>query len=282
MHIVIRLAGGLGNQLFQLACANKIANISLCEKKKIKIDISYLSKYSQKRDFDANFLLEIFPNLKIGKLSFIEKFFSKLRIARFIDSEFGNYALISSTNTLRNLNGKKIKFVFLDGYFQDPYVIFPETERLKIFNFLNVKHQKLINLILKKQNSVAVHIRRGDYVQSKIFRLIPLDFYHQAINLISSPYNLFIFSDDKEIAALLAVKYGGLDCSSLGLSLEEEFSLLASCNHYIIANSTFSWWAAVLGQRNNGRIIAPSNWYRNQKSNKDNILLLSNFELINA
>jgi hypothetical protein len=282
MQIIIRLAGGLGNQLFQLACANKLSNISLRKKHPVKIDIHYLSKYSQKRDFDANFLLQIFPNFKISQLSFNEKIFSKLRIARFIDSVIGNYALISSTKALRNLKCKKIESVFLDGYFQDPYVIFPEIERLKIFNFLRAKHQKLINLILKKQNSVAVHIRRGDYVRSKIFRLISLDYYHQAINMMANPYNLFIFSDDKEVAALFAKKYGGVDCSSLGLSLEEEFSLLASCNHYIIANSTFSWWAAVLGQRNKGRIIAPLNWYRSQKSNKENILLLSSFELINA
>lgn len=282
MHIVIRLAGGLGNQLFQLACANKISNLLLRKKKLVKIDIQYLSKYSQKRDFDANFLLEIFPNFKINQLSFIEKIFSRLRIARVLDRVIGNYALISTVSTLHNLNKKKIKSAFLDGYFQDPYIIFPKIERLKIFNFLKVKHQKLIKRILKKKNSVAVHIRRGDYMQSKIFRLIPLEYYHQAINMMANPYNLFIFSDDKEIAALFAKKYGGIDCSALGLSLEEEFSLLASCNHYIIANSTFSWWAAVIGQRNKGRIIAPLNWYRNQKSNKENILLLSNFELINA
>jgi hypothetical protein len=111
---------------------------------------------------------------------------------------------------------------------------------------------------------------------------LPDSYYEGAIKRFSSDRLYLIFSDDYEFADKLAKKINGINVNVLNLSLADEFSLLAYCKDYIIANSTFSWWAAYLGYDSTKRVISPLNWYNSSQKNINNSLLMPYFEFIDV
>ncbi|HSO46876.1 MAG TPA: alpha-1,2-fucosyltransferase [Rhizobiaceae bacterium] len=116
---------------------------------------------------------------------------------------------------------------------------------------------------------VAVHVRRGDYTRSaeRIAKLGMLSrpYYDLARATLEratgrpSP-TYFLFSDEPEVAAKELVGWSNLRPVS-GFSALEEFRLMASCRHFITANSTFSWWAAWLGRATDKQVLAPRQWF---------------------
>ena len=124
---------------------------------------------------------------------------------------------------------------------------------------------------ITKSNSVAIHIRRGDYTQVKAFSdrfgILSLEYYKAAINFINDKVEnpvFFIFTDDlqwvKEHFLIQDLNYQFV----IGQGINHDyvqFSIMQHCYHYIIANSTFSWWAAWLGLQKDSIVVAPENWY---------------------
>jgi len=114
---------------------------------------------------------------------------------------------------------------------------------------------------VKKCNSVAIHIRRGDYVKLGI--TMDDSYYKEAMKFIEDKINspvYFIFSDDKEYAKSLfnnstrechIVNYVGVD------NTIEDFIIMRSCKHIITANSSYSWWAAWSNENENKIVIYP-------------------------
>ena len=117
------------------------------------------------------------------------------------------------------------------------------------------------------QNSVSIHVRRGDYLKHKNLQthgLCSLDYYKKAIDYLldqKSNLNFFVFSDDLEWCKnnfdfVQNIFY----CEGSPI---EDFILMSSCKYNIIANSSFSWWSAFLNQNQNKIIIYPNNWFVN-------------------
>ncbi len=140
-----------------------------------------------------------------------------------------------------------------EKYFKDIRLILLKdfTLKKKTKNFL--KFEKLITGV----SSVSIHVRHGDYVERKItgkyHGILGLDYYRQAIELIRKKIKtprFFVFSDDPTIS----------DFS--GLTNPEELILMSFCKHNIIANSSFSWWAAWLNKNPSKIVIAPKKWFR--------------------
>jgi hypothetical protein len=116
-------------------------------------------------------------------------------------------------------------------------------------------------------SSVALHVRRGDYVSdpvySKKYRVMDVDYYRAAVAQIESRVadaKLFVFSDDldwcrEHLAMLGPTKFvdGGGDLA--------DFRLMSRCSHHIISNSTFAWWAAWLGTHQGQVVVAPKEWF---------------------
>jgi hypothetical protein len=152
--------------------------------------------------------------------------------------------------------------------------------------------EEIAERIRKSGQSVAVHFRRGDYVRTaKFFEEIrnlppeefkakenqwlkkisplmplPLDYYHKAIDLLRGKYNdltLFIFSDDIDAVE----KEFRPTCRHFfikgGFHAHDTMRLMSLCSHAIIANSTFSWWAAWLNPSASKTVIAPAPWFPN-------------------
>lgn len=118
--------------------------------------------------------------------------------------------------------------------------------------------------------SVAVHIRRGDYVNDPAVRMVhghcTLDYYQKAVRYISERYTgltFFIFSDDPGWAE------SNLDFAKPAVIVKhnspedavEDLRLFSFCRHHIIANSTFSWWGAWLCSSEDKTVIAPHAWF---------------------
>lgn len=103
-------------------------------------------------------------------------------------------------------------------------------------------------------NYIGIHVRRGDFVGSDFHTELDTDYYKNAMSFFPDK-TFIVFSDDIEWCKNQSVFK---DCAfSEGNDEIEDFNMLASCAGLIIANSTFSWWAAYLCPNPNKRIVAP-------------------------
>lgn len=140
-----------------------------------------------------------------------------------------------------------------DIYVQDEKYFAPFAEEIK---------QRFGEGIASLPDTVAIHIRRGDYVNNTFhWDLSDTDYYEKAMCLFTDK-KFLVFSDDIEWCKTQEVFK---DCSfAIGNSEIEDFNLMASCESFIIANSSYSWWAAYLGNSPNKRVIAPreDTWFR--------------------
>lgn len=166
---------------------------------------------------------------------------------------------------------------YYDGYWQS-HVFFPENQdKIRaLFKFrlpLDPKSQHLLDYLNNNPSATSLHIRRGDYLTSRTHRgICTLDYYRRAIQLItqriSSP-TFVIFSDDPawcrdNILPLLdGHDYKLVDWNG-GLSSANDMRLMAACRHNIIANSSFSWWGAFLNTNPDKIVCAPAKWLNDE------------------
>lgn len=112
---------------------------------------------------------------------------------------------------------------------------------------------------------VGIHVRRGDYVNNPFYvDLSKTDYYERAIEMFPDK-NFLVFSDDPEFCKK---KFKGKKFQVMeGMTELEDFNMLASCEAQIIANSSFSWWAAFVNPNPVKVVVAPSveNWYADGK-----------------
>lgn len=136
--------------------------------------------------------------------------------------------------------------------------------------------------IYPNANTVSLHIRRKDYLELQHFHGMPsMNYYERAIELVANHSNskVFIFSDDTEWCKTnfpKSVKFDGVHGHSEvnftvveGTNKYEDLRLMASCKHAILANSSFSWWGAWLGDNQNCRkVVAPARWFADETANQ--------------
>lgn len=136
---------------------------------------------------------------------------------------------------------------------------------------VQIHNEELYNLILSS-NSICVTIRRGDYVKNKKIKknyyLCDDNFFYSGVSLIRKKFPdalVVCFSDDidwvKENLNFNCPTYyeSGKD------SVSEKIRLMSACKHFVISNSSFSWWASYLSKRSNGVTVAPSRWYTDNR-----------------
>jgi hypothetical protein len=151
----------------------------------------------------------------------------------------------------------------LQGYWQNEKYILPVEDELR--QIFTPFRQRATPIFLF--NSVAVHVRRGDYLnepQKSYHGVLGLDYYHRAINAlykqVQHHLNFFVFTDDEKwvrshlVGDNITVVKSGLEA--------DDIHLMSLCKHAIIANSSFSWWGAWLGDKQGDHIvIAPEKWF---------------------
>lgn len=163
---------------------------------------------------------------------------------------------------------------FVSGCFEDPrYFNNIRDKLLREFTPKEAplaKNSQLYKLI-EESNSVCVTIRRGDFVNidknKKLHYVCTEDYFYSAMNKIAERIenpSFFIFSDDIEwVRNNMNFKFNtyyeeGND------PIWEKLRMMYSCKHFIISNSTFSWWAQYLGRYEGKIVISPSKWFNNE------------------
>lgn len=151
----------------------------------------------------------------------------------------------------------RYQHIDLYGYFQSrKYWQHCEGEIRKTF-----EPNESIRAILDKSpipsNTCAIHVRRTDYLNFQDYhKVLPVEYYRSAIELVKAD-NYIVFSDDIEACKDMFSGNENFTYINSGNDMLDWF-MMRECHHFIIANSSYSWWASYLGNKENKRIIAPS------------------------
>lgn len=273
--VVVKLLGGLGNQMFQYAAARSVANRLGVE---LLIDISAFESYDLRRYELASFRI----HGRVASLSDVNNIgFSNqlpawilclLRMMGFLSHPvvYKESSFAFDENIL-----KVSPPIYLDGYWQSEQYFFNLASDLRREFTLNqpldeVNHKMLEQIQHPSREAVSLHIRRGDYVSNaqtaQFHGLCSLEYYRLAVDYISenvSNPHFFIFSDDlKWVRENLLLNHPMtlVDVNDANHGVFD-ITLMSSCRHHIIANSSFSWWGAWLNSYVGKIVIAPKRWF---------------------
>ncbi len=263
--VVVRLKGGLGNQMFQYATAKALA---VTAKTDLKIDnVTGFQKDSYRRSYQLNnFRVSascITPD-ELGRVLSRHKLRSViLRQMEGVCRDF--FGCNYCPTLLKWCLGRDI---YLDGYWQSERY-FARVEPTIRQEFESARsllgRDSEVAAAITRSNSVAVHFRRRDYPQ-----LCPTSYYESAIALVvrrvKQPH-FFVFGDDPQwVADNIRLRHPWTLVASQDADASwAEFELMRLCKHHIIANSTFSWWAAWLSASEGQQVVAPSARWSSKK-----------------
>ena len=280
--IIVRLKGGLGNQMFQYAFAKSLA---INKNTNFSLDTRYLLDRTPQHNFvHRNYDLDIFivedAIFEGRKLLPYEIYLDKLKwsILKYLNIKFLKqfhlyYEPYSDFNKdFLNISNE----TYCNGYFQS-YKYFDSIKDtiLKNFNFKNELSSNCINILrdIKSTNSVCMNFRRSDFVSSSFHDVIDDKYYYNAIEFLNSKFpdlHIYIFSDDIEWCEKnlnFINPYTLVTHQFAGDKFRSYLELMMECNHFIIPNSSFAWWAAYLSKSIGKVVIAPKIWDRDGMKN---------------
>ena len=284
--IIVRLIGGLGNQMFQYATARRLA-----EKHStiLKLDVTGFEEYKLHRYslqcFQAWEYLATQTEIELIKGN--QNIFSRLKrkvISKLDTKPPKNSCLIEKqfhfdADILESPNN-----VLLDGYWQSEKYFADITDILRrefvIKYHQDIQSQKFADSI-QSAEAVSLHVRRTDYVQNaltnKIHGTCDQDYYDCSVRYIAERVtnpHFFIFSDEPQWARdnlKLDFPMTIVDCNDASRNYED-LRLMSMCKHNIIANSSFSWWGAWLNPNLDKLVIAPQKWFNDETRNTKDII----------
>ncbi|WP_295799413.1 alpha-1,2-fucosyltransferase [Mucilaginibacter sp.] len=283
---MIKLQGGLGNQMFQYAFGLSVAKKMNAQ---LYLDLSF---YNQNHGLTPrSYALEVFGGqTKIAERKIVDSFFRPGLLQRVLKKAGLDRHTLYREKTMRF---DKSVFditppVYFEGFWQsEQYFNSIENEIRSAFAFkkpLNTQSQKIAGEIAQQQHPVSIHVRRGDYVTSastnELHGICSIAYYQKAIALIKQKVTnptFYFFSDDAEWVAknLIATDDNAvLVQHNEGDDSWQDMALMSKCRHHIIANSSFSWWAAWLNPGSEKMVIAPANWFAAKVSNLDTLDLI--------
>jgi hypothetical protein len=277
--VIVRLLGGLGNQMFQYAAGRAL---SVRHNTTLKLDLTRLLDHSPRENY-------VHRDYALGIFNIRESFATPQEIAHRV----GNYSnpvqrwLFKARRkigmTPKYLTEIPYQFTssflrapadcYLDGYWQnEKYFKEIESTIRREFSFkesLSEDSKPLADQI-QTSNSICLHVRRGDLVAHPIANqfhgVCGVEYFAQAIAMIANQVarpRFFIFSDDIEWCQReLKLSYPWEIVSNQFAmpTLSQHFQLMTLCKHFIISNSSYSWWGAWLSGNPNKIVIAPRQW----------------------
>ena len=285
--IIVRLKGGMGNQMFQYAFGR---SLSILKNVPLVIDKRYLEDRTPRknftfRDYDLD-IFNIFPVFKEGQISYspnkltfraINKFYRMM--PEFISVKTGFYREKSFSFNERFT--RLPQQLVVDGYFQS-YKYFEAVKDviLNDFTFRNPIADDYINLLteIKSVNSICVHVRRGDFLTDPMLGAKDGSYYSKAAEFmlgnVPDPH-FYVFSDDIDWCEK-NLKFSGptryIKDLPNDIKLRSYFEVMINCKHFIIPNSSFSWWAAYLSPNENKVVVAPALWFNDANINTDDLI----------
>jgi len=291
--IILPLAGGLGNQLFQFAHALSNSNDT-----NVHFYGNVLSVRKNKNGdpeiMDFRLPSNVKANLNLKKSSVSFKRISSLilriggsglpnqakKIIIVILAPIVSFLFLLSTGKIAviraatNIGFSEIKksthAIFCIGYFQSYIWLEKNPDVLLQLKYLELNQISQTCLEIVKSSShkkiLGIHVRLGDYLKEPKIGLLPKKYYEDAINRMPlEEYDeVWIFSNDRSGAEelLLGVESLRLVWIPETLTSAETLTLMTYCNDFIISNSTFSWWGAYLNRESNGVVLCPEKWFK--------------------
>lgn len=280
---IVNIIGGLGNQMFQYAFALAIKKANPQEK--VYVDTQhfhylFVKKFKTSNLHNGYELDKLFPNVDIKKASVkellrvtycIPNFVLSRVVRKFLPKRKSEYiAPLSESQTYKPGILSLSDISYYEGYWQ--VAKYYEDCKDELIHTFSHQSPNQYNAVLIKEisesNSVGIHIRRGDYLQSPTYSgICDLDYYQKAIERILSDgrsHRFYIFSNDSDwcrlnILPLLKNSETVFVTGNTGKNSCWDMFLMTYCEDLIIANSSFSWWGAFLNKRVN-RVIAPYPW----------------------
>jgi len=267
--IILRLRGGLGNQLFQYAAGKSLA---LYHNTDLKLDLYYYKKNRARKLELDNFNIPI----ELASRDEVHQFTGSNPIIRYLNKR-ENYLRCPSVFSQPHYHFFSDFFslpsnIYLSGYFQsEKYFNQIRSNLLSWYTPKKALDNANENLIseIKACESVALHVRRGDYAKGEytsFFGTLSDGYYESSIRKIKEKIKnpiFFVFSDDIDWCRKNPLLENAVFIShNKGMDSHKDLILMSHCKHNIIANSTFSWWGAWLNQNPEKLVIAPEVWFR--------------------
>lgn len=280
--IIPRIFGGLGNQLFCYAAARRLALVNNAE-----LVIDDVSGFVRDHTYQRNYQLDHF-NIPCRKAAAYERLEPFSRVRRVVKRKWNQLLPFEQRTYIqqkgtdfdpRLLQVKPQGTVYLEGYWQSENY-FKDVEAT-IRQDLQIKPPTdATNQAMAAQIhgciAVAVHVRFFDQPQVQGCNNAPSDYYTRAVEKIgslASGSHYFVFSDQPEAArALIPLPDERITLVSHNQGDENAYAdlwLMTQCQHFIIANSTFSWWGAWLNPNMDKIVVAPKRWFANQTDVRD-------------
>ena len=255
----------------------------------------------------GNQMFQIASTIGIAKKSNIEYFFPNWEYQEFFTKNLpykdlrAEARLMEGLCDYRDTNIPNDKIYHIHGYLQShKYFDNYKEEILSYFEpkpeYLEYIHNNYSGI----QNKTSIHVRRADYIVLQHYHtLLPIDYYRQAIELIGNNGEFLVFSDDidwcknnfqefnceyveerphkKENIEVFEEYIKGADSRMYKRQDIIELFLMSMCQNNIIANSSYSWWAAYLNKNEEKKIISPREWFTPQRAaqlhkNKENYI----------
>lgn len=264
--VVVDIKGGYGNQLFCYAFGYAQA-----KRNHAKL---YLDSSMQDNGIVKDRKMEIF-NLKIEYDKRISYHYSKKKICRYLC--INRLCKKNAIGWLTRVYNEKQAFVYepdirncnvstyYDGFWQS-YHYFDEyrDDIIRMYVDQQEKSTSVQKLVQEQQKceSVAVHVRRGDYVG--LNWSLPMNYYEKAMEkmqeILGKDVEFYIYSDDNEYVreyfsnSKFNIKMPQYDSKN---KVIDDMYLMSNCKNMIIANSSYSWWAAYLNKNEKKKIVCP-------------------------
>lgn len=270
-RVIVRLEGGLGNQLFQYAAARSLA---LATGRDLLLDTSaYRADRLRSYQLDR-FAIAARP-LRRSDIPFFRLRRSRLGaiLPRRARMEIVREAFPARVPIWPEAPVEGAGTPYLIGYWQSEryFAAIADTIRREVrVNAAPEGRNARVLDEIAAGDAVAIHVRRGDYVSNPAATayhgLCGLEYYEAAIRRLAGSVprpHCFVFSDDLDwVRTNLDT---GHPTTFVGHNTDtpwEDLRLMAACRHFIVANSSFSWWGAWLGEWPGKQVIAPARWFR--------------------
>lgn len=257
--IWIRLSDRLGNQMFQYASALGLAARVGAG---VEADVGSFANRNSWRHYQ----LWRFRKLRLGRL--VRQCVRTARRPRDLKRLSASGPGFCPELAMAEDDTLLSRFFQSDRHFS---AIRDDIQRLfDLSPFLEKRRMAELRRRFASRPLASIHVRRGDYVALSQHNLGELTHYHKraadAVRAVQPDTAFVVFSDDP---AWCRTSKALADLDAFVLDAGAPFAdmaLMASCQHHIIANSTFSWWAAWLGANPDRRVVFPDRWFRNQKA----------------
>ncbi len=283
--VIVKIYGGLGNQMFQYAAGRALALRTGAE---LFLDTTAFRDYTL-REYELSAFrpecAEAGEELLRRVVHPAPPFRTAVRWARTL--------IRTGQRPVRKYNEPHFHFdpqmpaldgsVYLDGYWQsERYFQDAEVQLRKDLRFVQPLSEQGAHFerSISAVNSVSLHIRRGDYVSdnrsNRIHGVLDMDYYRRAVDRIVTSVPdpvFFLFSDDpvwaqEHVRTERPITAVGRYPGASGI---EDLHLMSRCRHHIIANSSFSWWGAWLNPHPEKTVIAPRLWFNDAAKRTDDL-----------